>query len=128
MPQTNPFHSLVPRKMTDAELVRAIQLDLEAELDAVNLYAAHIEATDNAQAKAILAHIMDEEKEHASLFLELVRRLDPAYAKLEPEVAAKYELIVSGAPKEVVEAAGEAGAGPAARAAPRPTVGSLRKR
>ncbi len=119
---------MVPRKMTDAELARAIQLDLEAELDAINLYAAHIDATDNAQAKAVLAHILDEEKEHASLFLELVRRLDPAYAKLGSEAAAKYELIVSGAPKEVVEAAGGEGAEPALPAAPRPTVGSLRTR
>ncbi len=114
--------------MTDAELARAIQLDIEAELDAINLYAAHIDATDNAQAKAVLAHIMDEEKEHASLFLELIRRLDPAYVKLASEAAAKYELIVSGAPKEVVEAVGERGAEPPAPAAPLTTVGSLRKR
>src|SRR5512133_2978607 len=117
MPQTNPFHSMVPRKMTDAELARAIQLDIAAELDAINLYAAHIDATDNAQARAVLAHIMDEEKEHAALFLELVRRLDPAHAEFASEAAAKYELIVSGAPKEVIEAAGEEGAAPAAPAA-----------
>ena len=81
MPQTNPFHSLVPRKMTDKELARAIRLDMESEFDAINLYSAHIEATDNEEAKAILAHVMDEEKEHAALFWQLIHRLDPEQAE-----------------------------------------------
>ena len=72
MPQTNPFHAMVPRKLTDSELARAIRLDMEAELDAINLYAAHIEATDNEDAKAILRHVMDEEREHAALGQPLV--------------------------------------------------------
>ncbi|HET9452107.1 MAG TPA: ferritin, partial [Aggregicoccus sp.] len=62
MPQTNPFHSLVPRKLTDTELARAIRLNLESEMDAINLYSAHIDATDNEAAKAVLRHVMDEEK------------------------------------------------------------------
>ena len=129
MPQTNPFHSLVPRKMTDKELARAIRLDMESEFDAINLYAAHIDATDNEEAKAILAHVMDEEKEHAALFWQLIHRLDPEQAEHAREAIPKYRLIVSGAPKEVVEAA-EGGGEEAADDLPLEkvmTVGSLRR-
>ncbi len=129
MPQTHPFHAMVPRKLTDSELARAIRLDMEAELDAINLYAAHLEATDNEEAKAILQHVMDEEREHAALFWELIARLDPAQAGHIQVMSRKYQLIVSGAPHEAVEAVGEGGKG----AAPEPeldkrlTVGSLRR-
>ena len=131
MPQTNPFHSMVPRKLTDSELARAIRLDMEAELDAINLYAAHIDATDNEDAKAILRHVMDEEREHAALFWELIARLDPAQAEHIKVMSEKYQLIVSGASHEAVEAAGEGGGGGSTAAEPgmdkRLTVGSLRR-
>ena len=132
MPQTNPFHAVVPRKLSDAELAIAMRLNLEAEMDAINLYSAHVEATDNEEAKAILRHVMDEEKEHAALFRELIRRLDPAQAQHDAEAPRKYQLIVSGAPHEAVEAASEGEPGGAeANPAPLPstlTVGTLRPR
>lgn len=130
MPQTNPFHSVVPpRKLTDSELARSIRLNIEAELDAINLYAAHIEATDNEDAKAILQHVMDEEREHAALFWQLIAKLDPQQAKHDGEASRKYQLIVSGAPHEDVEAVGEGGGGKAAEATlPKQlTVGSFRR-
>ena len=132
MPQTDPFHSLAPgRKLTDEELARAIRLNLEAELDAINLYTAHIEASDHEEAKAILRHVAHEEREHAALFTELLFRLDPEARKHAEEASTKYQLIVSGAPHEEVEAVGE---GPAAPHLPEPTlnktfsVGSLFKK
>ena len=132
MPQTNPFHAVVPRKLTDVELAIAMRLNLEAEMDAINLYAAHVEATDNEEARAILRHVMDEEKEHAALFRELIRRLDPAQAKHDQEAPRKYQLITSGAPHEQVEALSEGGGGgEAGPPAPLPstlTVGTLRPR
>lgn len=131
MPQTNPFHSLVPgRKLSDVELARSIRLNIEAELDAINLYAAHLEATDNEEAKAILRHVMDEEREHAALFWQLIRRLDPSQAQHDQEASAKFQLIIAGAPHEAVEAAGEGGE---RGAAPEPglekklTIGGLRR-
>lgn len=107
MPQTPPFHALTPaKKLSDTELARAIRLNLEAELDAINLYSAHIDATDNEEAKRIIRHVMDEEREHAALFYMLIRRLDPEQAKHESEVGEKYRLIAAGAPDEVVESVG----------------------
>lgn len=130
MPQTNPFHALTPpRKLTDTELARAIRLDLESEMDAINLYSAHIDASDNEEAKAIIRHIMDEEKEHAALFYMLLQRLDGRQEVHQSEVAAKYKLIVAGASEEEVEAVGKEG-GEAAEEPPIPktfTVGSLKR-
>jgi uncharacterized protein len=130
MPQTNPFHSLVPgRKLSDSELARSIRLNLEAELDAINLYAAHIEATDNDEAKAVLRHVMDEEREHAALFYELIFRLDPEQRKHAQEASAKFRLLVSGASKDAVEAAGETDEAPPELPLGKTlTVGSLFKR
>ncbi len=48
---SNPFGTLVPRKMTASELARAIMQDIAAELDAVAVYQAHIDATDDERAK-----------------------------------------------------------------------------
>ncbi len=130
MPQTPPFHALTPaQKLSDSELARAIRLNLEAELDAINLYSAHIDATDNEAAKAVIRHVMNEEKEHAALFWRLIKDLDPEQAKHESEVETKYQLILSGASDEEVEAAGESGAeaAVAARPARSLSVGTLKR-
>jgi rubrerythrin len=59
---SNPFPTNVPRKMNAAELARAIMQDIAAELDAVALYQAHIDATDDERAKKLLAHIRRRER------------------------------------------------------------------
>jgi len=78
---SNPFPTNVPRKMNAAELARAIMQDIAAELDAVALYQAHIDATDDERAKKVLAHARDDEKEHAGEFLALLEILDPKQAE-----------------------------------------------
>ncbi|GEM_PF-175378 len=136
MPQTDPFTYNVPRKMSDAELARALRLDAAAELDAMNLYEAHIEATDNEDAKKLLRFIAKDEKEHYALFHELIRRLDPQQAEEMEGIGAKLDLILatpSGteASEEEFEAAGSSEGGDLDRLIEdrerlrRPTVGSL---
>jgi rubrerythrin len=78
---SNPFPTNVPRKMNAAELARAIMQDIAAELDAVALYQAHIDATDDERAKKLLAHIRDDEKEHVGEFMALLEVLDPKQAE-----------------------------------------------
>jgi hypothetical protein len=56
---------------------RAISSLME-ELEAVDWYDQRVAATDDEELKAILAHNRDEEKEHASMVLEWLRRQDPA--------------------------------------------------
>ena len=128
MPQTPPFHALTPpRKLSDTELARAIRLNLEAEMDAINLYAAHIDATDNESAKAVIRHVMNEEKEHAALFYRLIRELDPAQAEHENVVERKFQLLIAGASDEEIEAAGDDDAAPTNLPSKTMSVGSLKR-
>ncbi len=78
---SNPFGTMVPRKMNATELARAIMQDIAAELDAVAVYQAHIDATDDERAKKVLAHTRDDEKEHVGEFLALLGILDPKQAE-----------------------------------------------
>lgn len=93
---TDPFVGLVTRKMTKHELARAIRLDIIAELDAVALYEAHIDATDDEIAKRILTHIMNEEKEHVAEFTVLLEYLDPDQATIGAEGAEHGKLMLQG--------------------------------
>ena len=56
---------------------RAIASLME-ELEAVDWYDQRIRATDDEELCAILAHNRDEEKEHAAMVLEWLRRRDQA--------------------------------------------------
>ena len=47
------------------------------ELEAVDWYDQRIDAAGDRELKEILAHNRDEEKEHASMMLEWLRRHDP---------------------------------------------------
>jgi hypothetical protein len=49
------------------------------ELEAVDWYDQRVQASSDEELKAILAHNRDEEKEHASMVLEWIRRRDPAF-------------------------------------------------
>ena len=51
---------------------------LQEELEAVDWYDQRIDAAEDDELKKILAHNRDEEKEHASMTLEWIRRHDPA--------------------------------------------------
>lgn len=74
MPEfVNPFSGNVPdRKLTMEELIRAIRLDLSAEQEAVHLYMAHAEATDNPLAKKVFIDIANEERVHIGEFARLL--------------------------------------------------------
>ena len=59
---------------------RAI-VSLMEELEAVDWYNQRAKATGNPELRAILEHNRDEEKEHAAMVLEWLRRRDPKLAE-----------------------------------------------
>lgn len=78
----DPFPGVVPdKKLTNNELVRAIRLDMAAELEASHLYESHADATSNQEVKGLLIDISDEEKVHAGELLQLLEILDNDGAK-----------------------------------------------
>ena len=48
----NPFSGNVPRQMTKGELIRALRLDIAAEHEAIHMYTAQAEASDDPLARA----------------------------------------------------------------------------
>ena len=67
-------------ELSDAtrDMHRAI-LSLMEELEAVDWYNQRVDACTDPELAKILAHNRDEEKEHAAMVLEWIRRRDPAF-------------------------------------------------
>ena len=73
------FHeSTQDLKPQTRDMHRAI-VSLMEELEAIDWYQQRIDATTDDALRTILAHNRDEEKEHASMVLEWIRRHDTAF-------------------------------------------------
>ena len=69
-----------PVELLDGETIdrhRAI-VSLREELEAIDWYDQRVNATSDAELAAVLAHNRDDEKEHAAMLLEWLRRRDAA--------------------------------------------------
>ena len=87
-----PFSGLKKdRKLTHAELVRAIRFMIAAEYEAIQLYMQLAESTDNELAIDVLKDIADEERVHAGEFLRLLKELEPDEEKFYREGAEEVE-------------------------------------
>ena len=72
---------------------RAI-VSLMEELEAVDWYDQRVEAATDDELRALLAHNRDEEKEHAAMMLEWLRRNDAGFdANLRTYLFAKGSII-----------------------------------
>lgn len=60
------------------DMHRAI-VSLMEELEAVDWYNQRVDACTDPELRAILEHNRDEEKEHAAMVLEWIRRQDDAF-------------------------------------------------
>ena len=77
----NPFSGNVDRKVNKEELVQALRVDIAGELEAMFLYDAHAQATDEPLARKVLMEIRDEEKAHVGELTTLLSRLDPNWSE-----------------------------------------------
>ena len=88
----SPFSGLAnDRKLTDAELIRAIRFMVAAEYEATQLYMQLAASTDNKLAVTVLKDIADEERVHAGEFLRLLYELSPDEKQLYDEGANEVE-------------------------------------
>lgn len=67
-----PYELLKPETQ---DMSRAIQSLME-ELEAIDWYGQRMDVTSDDELRRILEHNRDEEKEHASMLLEWIRRRD----------------------------------------------------
>jgi uncharacterized protein len=115
----DPFSGLAPAKsLGQGELTRALRLDIAAELEAIHLYEAQSDATDDPLVAAVLRDIANEERVHVGELQQLLRILLPDEEGFLQDGAAEVEAMRSSA----VEPTGAE----ADIAAPVATIGSLR--
>ena len=66
--------------------INNLRADLVGELEAINQYQEHIDATDNEGIKKVLSHIRDDEKEHFAELTKIIRQMDETQeAKFQKE-------------------------------------------
>lgn len=77
------YHESIEKLSAETmDMHRAITSLME-ELEAVDWYNQRVDAATDSELKRILVHNRDEEKEHAAMVLEWIRRRDP---KLDQEL------------------------------------------
>jgi len=107
------------------DLHRAL-VSLQEELEAADWYQQRVEASEDEELKRVLAHNRDEEKEHASMVLEWIRRRDPVFAGfLRTYLFKSGDIVDIEAATEGKDSAGEARPASDDTAKPMLTVGSL---
>ena len=75
------YHEPIAELSTETrDMHRAIESLME-ELEAVDWYNQRVDACKDPELKKTLAHNRDEEKEHAAMVLEWIRRKDSAFDK-----------------------------------------------
>jgi ferritin-like protein len=85
MPQgSTTFHEAEERLSSRTRDMHRAIVSLMEELEAIDWYQQRMDATEDAELRAILAHNREEEVEHASMVLEWIRRRDTDFqAKLK---------------------------------------------
>jgi len=67
----------------DVDIVlEMLREDLIGELQAINQYQEHIDSIDDEDARKVLEHIRDDEKEHVAELTKLIQKLDPIQAEM----------------------------------------------
>jgi hypothetical protein len=80
MPSVGYHESIEELSAETLDMHRAI-VSLMEELEAIDWYNQRADACKDKELTAILEHNRDEEKEHASMLLEWIRRKDPKFSK-----------------------------------------------
>lgn len=81
MPFFEPIEKIDPKHL-DLERARK---SLREELEAIDFYQERIDATSDEALKKILAHNMNEEKEHTAMLMEWIRKNDQMQDKMFEE-------------------------------------------
>ena len=75
------YHEPIEQLSAETRHMHRAIVALMEELEAVDWYNQRVDACSNPELRAILAHNRDEEKEHAAMVLEWIRRRDPRFDK-----------------------------------------------
>jgi ferritin-like protein len=73
------YHEPIEELTDDTRDMHRAIVSLMEELEAVDWYNQRVDACKDPELAAILKHNRDEEKEHAAMVLEWIRRKDQAF-------------------------------------------------
>jgi len=74
------YHEPIEELSQETRDMHKAIVSLMEELEAVDWYNQRADTCKDPELKAILEHNRDEEKEHASMVLEWIRRKDPTFS------------------------------------------------
>ena len=74
------YHEPATGLSDEASNMHTALVSLTEELTAIDLYNQRADVCADKELKAIMLHNRDDEKEHASMLLEWIRRNDPAFS------------------------------------------------
>lgn len=74
------YHEPVEELSTETRDMHRAIVSLMEELEAIDWYNQRVESCGDWELKKIIIHNRDEEKEHAAMLLEWIRRSDPAFS------------------------------------------------
>jgi ferritin-like protein len=75
------YHEPVEELRAETRDMHRAIVSLMEELEAVDWYNQRADSCSDPELRAILEHNRDEEKEHAAMVLEWIRRRDPTFEK-----------------------------------------------
>ena len=75
------YHEPIDELSSETRDMHRAIVSLMEELEAVDWYNQRVNACKDEELRAVLAHNRDEEKEHAAMVLEWIRRQDAFFDK-----------------------------------------------
>jgi uncharacterized protein len=121
MPQgSTTFHESEERLSPRTRDMHRAIVSLMEELEAIDWYQQRMDATEDSELREILRHNRDEEKEHAAMVLEWIRRRDDGFSAV-----LKTYLFTEGSVTELEDVV-EKGTANGTRSGTRASIGSLR--
>ncbi len=75
------YHEPVDELTAETRDMHRAIISLMEELEAVDWYNQRVDTCQDKELRSILAHNRDEEKEHAAMVLEWIRRQDSTFDK-----------------------------------------------
>jgi uncharacterized protein len=76
------YHEPVEELSTETRDMHRALVSLMEELEAADWYNQRADACKDTELKGIIEHNRDEEKEHAAMLLEWIRRKDPRFSQM----------------------------------------------
>ena len=119
------YHEPIEELTDETRDMHKAIVSLMEELEAIDWYNQRVDSCKDEELKAILAHNRDEEKEHAAMVLEWIRRRNSDFAE-RLKTYLFTDAPITGIEKAVEQGGGEGGGGEAPGT--RTTVGSLKGR